>query len=105
VADSKVPGAGTMIDRMALAIAKADGHDLATNPERYRRLALAALQPLKVPTEAMVDAAHQAVWFDAEWAINSRRDFRRAVRAMIAHAIADAQDASRQGSSSRTATS
>jgi hypothetical protein len=44
-----------------------------------------------VPSEAMIDAAHLAVWFDAEWAINSRRDFRRAVRAMITHAISEGQ--------------
>ena len=31
----------------------------------------------------MVDAAHEAVWFDAFWAINSRADFKKAVRAMI----------------------
>jgi hypothetical protein len=49
------------------------------------------LKPLVVPTEAMIDAAHQAVWFDAFWAINSRRDFRRAVRAMITYAITEGQ--------------
>ncbi len=42
-----------------------------------------------MPSEAMINAAHQAVWFDAEWAINSRRDFRSAVRAMIIHAIGE----------------
>ena len=31
--------------------------------------------------------AHEAVWFDAFWAINSRADFKRAVRAMIASAL------------------
>lgn len=77
-----------MIDRMALAIAKADGQPMPADPSRYRRLALAALKPLAVPSEAMIDAAHNAVWFDAEWAINNRRDFRRAVRAMIANALA-----------------
>ena len=30
-------------------------------------------------------------WFDAEWAIGSRRDFRRAVRAMITQAITEGQ--------------
>lgn len=81
----------SMVDRIALALAKADGQDLAADPARYRRLALAALRPLAVPSEAMIDAAHQAVWFDAEWAINNRRDFRRAVRAMITHAIDEGQ--------------
>ena len=36
--------------------------------------------------EAMGDAAHEAASFDAHWAINSRRDFKRAVKAMIAQA-------------------
>jgi hypothetical protein len=79
----------TMIDRIALAIAKADSQALAADQVRYRRLAVAALKPLAVPSEAMIDAAHQAVWFDAGWVINSRRDFRRAVRAMITNAISE----------------
>jgi hypothetical protein len=79
--------AGGMVNRIALAIAKADGQALEKYPTRYRHLAIAALKPLVVPSEAMIDAAHQAVWFDAFWAINSRRDFRRAVRAMIICAI------------------
>jgi hypothetical protein len=78
-----------MVDRIAQALAKAEGHTAAADPARYRRLAIAALKPLAVPSEAMIDAAHQAVWFDAAWAINSRRDFRRAVRAMIAYAISE----------------
>ncbi|MGO9419850.1 hypothetical protein, partial [Roseiarcus sp.] len=53
---------------------------------RYRRLAVAALQPLANPTDAMIDAAHEAASFDDMWAINSRRDFKRAVRAMLAAA-------------------
>lgn len=57
--------AGTMTDRIALAIAKADGKECATDPQRYRSLPVAAFRSLSVPTEAMVDAAHQAVWFDA----------------------------------------
>jgi hypothetical protein len=31
----------------------------------------------------MVDAAHEAVWSDAFWAINGQADFKKAVRAMI----------------------
>ena len=56
-------------------------------PPRYRKLALAALKPLARPTEAMVDTAHEAVWFDAFWAINSRADFKKAVRAIIRAAM------------------
>jgi hypothetical protein len=85
----KRPAANTMpmIDQIADAIAKADGADFHADPARYRRLALAALRPLAKPTETMIDAAHEAVWSDAYWAINNRRDFQRAVRAMIAAAM------------------
>jgi hypothetical protein len=48
-----------------------------------------------VPTEVVIDAAHEAVQFDAAWAINSRRDFQRAVRAMITHAMTEGQRADR----------
>jgi hypothetical protein len=46
-----------VVDRIAHAIAAADGGDFQADPARYRRLALAALQPLASPTEAMIDAA------------------------------------------------
>ena len=49
-----------MVDRIALALAKADGQALAADPTRYRRLAIASLQPLITPSEAMIDAAHEA---------------------------------------------
>lgn len=91
--------AETMVDRIALALAKADGQASVNDPARYRRLALAALKPLAVPSEAMIDAAHQAVWSDAFWAVNSRRDFRRAVRAMITCAIREGAGAGRSAPS------
>ena len=72
-----------MIDQIAHAIAEADGSDFQAEPARYRRLAVAALQPLANPTDAMIDAAHKAASFDDMWAINSRRD-KRAVKAMLA---------------------
>jgi hypothetical protein len=78
----------SMVDQVGRAIAKADCADFESDPARYRKLALAALKPLTRPTEAMVDAAHEAVWSDAFWAINSRADFRKAVRAMIRAAMA-----------------
>ena len=56
-----------------------------------RRLALAALKPLVKPTEHMIDAAHEAVWFDGLWAINNRRDFQKAVRAMILAAMKEGE--------------
>jgi hypothetical protein len=76
-----------MVDQIGMAIAKADNTEFENDPSRFRRLALAALKPLTRPTEAMVDAAHEAVWFDAFWAINSRSDFRKAVQAMIQAAM------------------
>ncbi len=76
----------TMLDLVGQAIAAADGTEFQADQARYRRLALAAIGPLGKPTEAMVDAAHEAASFDAHWAINGRRDFRRAVKAMIVQA-------------------
>jgi hypothetical protein len=84
-----------MIDQIAEAIARADGGDLRADPARYRRLALAALMPLVKPTGHMIDAAHAAVWSDELWAINSRRDFQKAVRAMILAAMNGGDEAAR----------
>ena len=85
----------SMVDRMAHALAKVEGATLESNPKRYRRWALASLKALALPTEAMIDAAHEAVSFDGAWAINSRRDFRRAVRAMILQAIIEGRETDR----------
>ena len=79
-----------MVDLIGHAIAEADGSDFQA--VRYRRLAVAALKPLANPTDAMIDAAHEAVWFDASWAINSRSDFQRAVKAMIAAALSEREE-------------
>ena len=76
-----------MVDQIGRAIAKVDGGDFESDQLRYRMLALAALNPLARPTEAMIDAAHEAVWFDGFWAINRRADFKKAVRAMIRAAM------------------
>ena len=45
------------------------------------------MKPLTRPSEAMVDAAYQAVSFDGYWAINSRSDFKKAAKAMITFAM------------------
>jgi hypothetical protein len=74
-----------MIEQIARATA--DGARFEDDPEWLHRLAVEALTPLARPSEAMVDAALQAVWFDAFWAINSRRDFTKAVRVMMLAAI------------------
>ena len=76
-----------MIDKIAHAIAEADDSTFQTASARYRRLAAAALQPLANPADAMIDAAHKAASFDDIWAINSRRDFKRAVKAMLAASV------------------
>ncbi len=77
----------SMVEQIARAIATADGAKSEDDPSRYRRLAMAALKPVARPTEVMVDAAYEAVRFDEYWAINSRRDFRKAVRAMVRAAM------------------
>ena len=84
-----------MIERIGQAIAVADGADFQADQGRYRRLAAAALKPLLHPTETMIDAAHEAVWSDGMWAINSRRDFQKAVRAMIRAALDDGRGGER----------
>ncbi len=82
-----------MIDRIASAAA--DGGDFQADPARDRRLAVVALQPLTSPTEAMIEAAHQAVWFDDTRAVNNGRDFKRAVEAMITAAAIKPNNQSR----------
>ena len=65
---------GSMVDQMSRAIAKGDGANFNIDPFRYPKLALAALKPLTRPTAA-IDAAHEAVWFDAFWAIKQSSKF------------------------------
>jgi hypothetical protein len=83
----RIAASESMIDRIGQAIAMADGGDFQVDQVRFRRLAVAALKPLLYPTEMMIDAAHEAVYFDAYWAINSRNDFKKAVKAMIASVL------------------
>ena len=94
------PGAQarSMLERVARAIAEADGGDFDAEPARYRRLAVAALGPLAHPTAAMIDAAHEAVWFDAGWAIDNASDFRRAARAMIEAVLHEQEGKGSEGS-------
>jgi hypothetical protein len=81
------PSSTSMLDQVAAAIATADGAKFGDDPTHFRKLALAALKLLVKPTEEMVDAAYEAVCFDEHWAVNSRRDFRKGVRAMILAAM------------------
>ena len=76
-------------DSMVVQVRKAIGYEvnLESDRPRYRKLALAALKSLARRTEARVDAAYEALWFDAFWAVNSRADFKKAVQAMIRAAM------------------
>ena len=69
--------------KAALAVAKVAGGSEADNAERYIRMADAVIAEFAKPTEDMIDAAYEAVRFDEAWAINSRRDFVKAVKAMV----------------------
>jgi hypothetical protein len=50
-------------------------------------MADAVIAEFAKPTDAMIDAAYEAVRFDEAWAINSRRDFVKAVKAMVRSAL------------------
>ncbi len=76
-----------MLATMADAIARADHAKFENDPERYHKMAVAALRCLARPTNLMVDAALAAVSFDAAWAVNSNADFRKAVKAMVKEAM------------------
>jgi hypothetical protein len=71
----------TFRERAACAAAKADR--AAGDADRCTRMADAVIAEFAKPTDAMIDAAYEAVRFDEAWAINSRQDFRKAVRAMV----------------------
>ena len=75
------------VERLALTLAKVDESDFEKDPERYRLLARAAMTELQKPTPDMISAAYEAVRFDEGWAINSGRDFKRGVNAMIDAAL------------------
>lgn len=75
------------VERLALTLAKVDERDFEKEPERYRLLARAAMTELQKPTPDMISAAYEAVRFDEGWAVNSGRDFKRGVKAMIDAAL------------------
>jgi hypothetical protein len=74
-------------ERAARAVAKVARGSAADNADRYIRMADAVIAEFAKPTDAMIDAAYEAVRFDDAWAINSRRDFVKAVKAMVRHAL------------------
>ena len=75
------------VERLARALAKIDQSEFAENPERFTLLARAAMTELQKPTPDMISAAYEAVKFDQSWAINSGRDFKKGVKAMIDAAL------------------
>jgi hypothetical protein len=64
-----------------------DRNKFDEDPERFRLLARAAMIELQKPTPDMIAAAYEAVRFDESWAINTGRDFRKGVKAMIDAAL------------------
>ncbi|MCJ7787232.1 MAG: hypothetical protein MUP20_00730, partial [Methyloceanibacter sp.] len=70
-------------ERAARAVAKVARGSAADNADRHIRMADAVIAEFAKPTDAMIDAAYEAVRFDEAWAINSRRDFVKAVKAMV----------------------
>jgi hypothetical protein len=79
--------AADFVERVALTLAKVDECDFEKDPERYRLLARAAMAELQKPTPDMISAAYEAVRFDESWAINTGRDFKKGVKAMIDAAL------------------
>jgi len=75
------------VERLARTLAKIDQREFEENPERFRLLARGAMTELQKPTPEMLSAAYEAVRFDESWAINSGRDFKRGVKAMIDAAL------------------
>ena len=74
-------------ERAARAVAKATRGCGADDVDRYTRMADAVIAEFAKPTDAMIDAAYEAVRFDEAWAINSRRDFVKSVKAMVRTAL------------------
>jgi len=50
-------------------------------------MADAVIAEFAKPTDAMIDAAYEAVRFDEAWSINLRRDFVKGVKAMVQTAL------------------
>ena len=55
---------------------------------RWVRIADKVIMEFARPTDAMIDAVYEANRFDEAWAINSRRDCVKAIRAMVRAALA-----------------
>jgi hypothetical protein len=73
--------------RAVRAVAKAARGCAPDDVDRYTRMADAVIAEFAKPTDAMIDAAYEAVRFDEAWSINSRRDFVKGVKAMVRTAL------------------
>jgi hypothetical protein len=83
--DSREPhmAANDFLIRAAKAAAQAARSRYEDDVELYYRIARAVLAEVAKPSSTMIDAAYEAVRFDEAWAIHSRRDFQKALRAMV----------------------
>lgn len=79
--------ANDFLIRAAKAAASAAGARNDDDVDLYHRIAKAVIAEVAKPSPTMIDAAYEAVRFDEHWAINSRRDFQTAVKAMVRHAL------------------
>ena len=71
-------------ERAGRAAAKADRRGCTVgDADRYTPIADAVIAEFAKPTDTMIDAAYEAVRFDEDWAINSRRALSKAVKAMV----------------------
>jgi hypothetical protein len=77
--------ANDFLIRAAKAAAQAARSRYEDDVELYYRIVRAVLAEVAKPSSTMIDAAYEAVRFDEAWAINSRRDFQKALRAMVRH--------------------
>jgi len=75
------------LEQLARRLAKIDQCEFEGNSKRFRLLARGAMFELQKPTPEMISAAFEAVRFDEGWAINSGRDFKKGVKAMINAAL------------------
>jgi hypothetical protein len=73
--------ANDFLIRAAKAAAQAARSRYEDDVDLYYRIARAVAKP----SSTMIDAAYEAVHFDEDWAINSRRDFQKALRTMVQH--------------------
>jgi hypothetical protein len=75
--------ANDFLIRAAKAAAQAARSRYEDDVELYYRIVRAVLAEVAKPSSTMIDAAYEAVRFDEAWAIHSRRDFQKALRAMV----------------------